>query len=234
MTGGSRFKQISFEVRAGEVLGISGLVGAGRTETMRAIFGADKKDSGEVYLNGKLLDINSPKQAVRCGIAMLPEDRKNQGVLLQMSVKNNATLNSLDAFTNSFGWIQRRKETSAVNDWVGKLAVKTASIETQVSNLSGGNQQKVALMKWLSIGCKVLILDEPTRGVDVGAKVEMYKIINQLAEEGKAIIIVSSEMPEIIGMSDRVLVMREGEIMGELSKEELTEQNLIRLSMGVS
>lgn len=234
ITGGNRFKNISFEVRAGEVLGISGLVGAGRTETMRAIFGADKKDSGEVFLSGTPLAVKNPKHAVKCGIAMLPEDRKNQGVLLDMSVKVNATLNSLRMFTNSFGWINNHKEIVAVNDLVNKLAVKTATMENKVSNLSGGNQQKVALMKWLSSGCKVLILDEPTRGVDVGAKVEMYKIINQLAEEGKAIIIVSSEMPEIIGMSDRVLVMREGEIRGELIKEELTEQNLIRLSMGVS
>jgi len=234
ITRGKNFRNVSFEVRAGEVLGISGLVGAGRTETMRAIFGVDKKDSGEVYLCGASLAIKTPQQAVKHGFAMLPEDRKNQGVLLDMSVKINATLSSLNQFTKSFGWINHRKEITAVNDLVSKLVVKTASIDSKVSNLSGGNQQKVALMKWITSGCKVLILDEPTRGVDVGAKVEMYRIINQLAEEGIAIIMISSEMPEIIGMSDRVLVMREGEITGELSKEELTEQNLIRLSMGVS
>jgi ribose transport system ATP-binding protein len=234
ISSGNRFKKISFEVRAGEVLGISGLVGSGRTETMRALFGVDKKDSGEVYLFGNPLTIKTPKQAVKCGIAMLPEDRKNQGVLLNMSVKNNATLSSLKNFTNSFGWINKHKENATVNDLVSKLVVKTASIDSKVSNLSGGNQQKVALMKWLTRECEVLILDEPTRGVDVAAKVEIYKIINQLAEEGKAIIMVSSEMTEIIGTCDRVLVMREGEIMGELSKQELTEQNLISLSMGVS
>ncbi|RST61728.1 sugar ABC transporter ATP-binding protein [Siminovitchia terrae] len=234
LTSGNLFKNITFEVRAGEVLGLSGLIGAGRTETMRAIFGIDKKDSGKVYLHNKPLTIKTPKQAVECGIAMLPEDRKSQGVLLNMSVKNNATLSALKNFTNFFGWINKRKENASVNDLVSKLGVKTASIDSKVSNLSGGNQQKVALMKWLNTDSKVLILDEPTRGVDVAAKVGMYEVINQLAAEGKAIIIVSSEMPEIIGTCDRVLVMREGEIMGELSKEELTEQNLIRFSMGVS
>lgn len=234
VTMGSLVHDVSLEVRAGEVLGISGLVGAGRTEAMRAIFGADRKDSGKMYLHNKHINVNSPKQAVKQGLGMLPEDRKRHGVLLEMPIRVNGTLSTIDDFTGFVGWIKSRKETDAVEGLVKKLAVKTSSIKNDVSNLSGGNQQKVALMKWLASNSKVLILDEPTRGVDVGAKVEIYKVINQLAEEGVAIIMISSEMTEIIGMSDRAIVMREGRVMGELSKDNISEYNLIKFAMGVS
>ncbi|MBR0597866.1 sugar ABC transporter ATP-binding protein [Sinanaerobacter chloroacetimidivorans] len=232
---GSMVKNISFEVKSGEVLGFAGLVGAGRTETMRAIFGADKKESGVIYLNGDVFKINCPKHAVRAGIGMLPEDRKQQGVLLDMSIRINGTLSTLHEFSSRpFGVLKHKKEINEVNEIIKLLTVKTPNQNNCASSLSGGNQQKVALMKWLISGCKVLIFDEPTRGVDVGAKVEIYKVMNSLAEQGVAIVMISSEMPEVIGMSDRVLVMRHGEITGEVTKENITEQNLINLSMGVS
>jgi len=232
---GSMVKNINFEVRAGEVLGFAGLVGSGRTETMRAIFGADKKEKGLIYINGDTFKINSPKDAVKAGIGMLPEDRKQQGVLLEMPIRINGTLSTLQEFSSKpFGILKHKKEINAVNEMIRILTVKTPNQNNKASSLSGGNQQKVALMKWLISKCKVLIFDEPTRGVDVGAKVEIYKVMNSLAEQGVAIIMISSEMPEVIGMSDRVLVMRNGEIAGEVTKGNITEQNLINLSMGVS
>lgn len=234
LNAGRSVKNISFEVRKGEILGINGLVGAGRTETMRAIFGADKKDSGRILLFGREVQISNPKQAVKAGIGMLPEDRKNDGVLLHMPIKVNVTLASTARYANCIGKIKRKKEIEHVQQLVQELRIKIGGIDHNVSTLSGGNQQKVALSKWLASKCQVLILDEPTRGVDVGAKVEIYKIMNRLAEEGAAIIMISSEMPEIIGMSDRVLVMREGELVGELQKEEIMEESLIKYAMGVA
>ena len=230
---GKKVQDVSFEVREGEVLGINGLVGAGRTETLRAVFGADKKDSGSVILGGTPVQITSSKKAVSLGIGMLPEDRKKHGVLINQPIRVNMTLASLKELSGAFGWINKKKEDEVIDDLVDKLRIKIGSIENDASSLSGGNQQKVALAKWLGSNCKILIFDEPTRGVDVGAKVEIYRIINQLAEEGASIIMISSEMPEIIGMSDRVLVMREGKVMGELNKNEISEENLIKLSMGV-
>lgn len=232
---GSMVKNINLEVKSGEVLGFTGLVGSGRTETMRAIFGADKKESGVIYLNTNVFKINNPRNAVRAGIGMLPEDRKQQGILLDMSIRINGTLSTLHEFSSKpFGILKHKKEINEVNEMIKVLTVKTPTQNNKASSLSGGNQQKVALMKWLISKCKVLIFDEPTRGVDVGAKVEIYKVINTLAEQGVAIIMISSEMLEVIGMSDRVLVMRNGEIAGEVIKGNITEQNLINLSMGVS
>ena len=231
---GKTVKDVSFEVRAGEVLGISGLVGSGRTETMRAIFGADPLDSGRIILDGKVIKVRSPISAVKQGIGLLPEDRKAHGVLLNMPIRNNITLTRLKSFTGPFSMINRKKETAYINDMVKKLAIKAGSIENNVSSLSGGNQQKVAISKLLAADCKVLILDEPTRGVDVGAKIEIYKIINSLVEQQYAVIMISSEMMEIIGMCDRAIVMRNGNVAGELLKDQLTEQNLINYSMGVN
>lgn len=233
LRSGKRVRDVSLYVRSGEILGINGLVGAGRTESMRAIFGADKKEAGKLILYGIESHVTSPKAAVKQGIGMLPEDRKRNGVLLNLSIRYNITLTSLKKLSNGMGWIHRKKEDEQLGELVEKLKIKIAGVEEPVSTLSGGNQQKVALAKWLASGCKILIFDEPTRGVDVGAKVEIYKIMNKLAEEGAAIIMISSEMPEIIGMSDRVIVMREGRITGELQKNELSEENLIKLSMGV-
>lgn len=230
---GKIVKNVSFEVREGEVLGISGLVGAGRTETMRAIFGADKRDSGQVIFLGKEVHFKSPKQAVKSGLGLLPEDRKREGVLLKQSIRVNTTLSALKSVKRGMGIINKTKDKKTTERILAQLATKYGSMEDPVSSLSGGNQQKVALAKWLAADCKCIILDEPTRGVDVGAKVEIYKNINDLAAQGVAIIMISSEMTEIIGMCDRTLVMRQGVIAGELNKNELTEEHLIKLSMGV-
>lgn len=230
---GAMVKDVSISVRKGEVLGVSGLVGAGRTETFRAIFGADKKDSGEIFVDGKEVKIRSPQDAVACGVGMLPEDRKQHGVLLELSIKINGTLTILNRLTRFFGRIDQASEDTIVAGLVKKLHAKIGSGDDQVNTLSGGNQQKVALMKWIASNSKILLLDEPTRGVDVGAKAEIYKIINELAAQGVGIIITSSEMPEIIGMSDRVIVMRNGRVAGELGKELINEFNLIKLAMGV-
>ncbi len=231
---GKAVRNVSFKVHAGEVLGIAGLVGAGRTETLRAVFGADPMDSGRVYLNGRQIKIKSPASAVKQGIGMLPEDRKAHGVLLKMPIRTNITLTRLKSFKGPLSIISKKKETEYVNEIVGKLSIKAASIDANVNSLSGGNQQKVAIAKLLASDCKVLILDEPTRGVDVGAKIEIYKIINSLVDQNYAVIMISSEMMEIIGMCDRAVVIKGGSVAGELGKDELTEQNLINYSMGVN
>jgi ribose transport system ATP-binding protein len=234
ISSGKAVKNVSFEVREGEVLGISGLIGSGRTETMRAIFGAGPLESGQIFLNGKQVKIKSPRSAIKHGIAMLPEDRKAHGVLLKMPIRTNITLTRLKTFTGPFSIINKKKETRYINDMISRLSIRAASIENDTSSLSGGNQQKVAIAKLLATDCKVLILDEPTRGVDVGAKIEIYKIMNSLVAKNYAVIMISSEMMEVIGMCDRVVVMRNGSIVGELSKNELTGQNLINFSMGVN
>ena len=234
ISAGKAVKDVTFEVREGEVLGISGLVGSGRTETMRAIFGADPLDSGRIYLNGKQIKVKSPMSAIKQGIGLLPEDRKAHGVLLKMPIRMNITLPRLKAFTGPFNVINRKKENEYINDMVKKLAIKVGSVENPANSLSGGNQQKVAIAKLLASDSKVLILDEPTRGVDVGAKIEIYKIINELVAQNYAVIMISSEMMEVIGMCDRVVVMRSGSMAGELTRDQLTEQNLINYSMGVN
>ena len=231
---GKMVRNVSFSVRAGEVLGFSGLVGAGRTETRRAIFGADKKESGEIWLNGEQVNFKNPREAVKKGLGLLPEDRKQQGVLLEQSIRVNTTLSALRKITQLLGIINFQKDKKLAEDVLAELATKYNSIEDNTSSLSGGNQQKVALAKWLVADCKCIILDEPTRGVDVGAKVEIYKNINDLAEQGVAIVMISSEMTEIIGMCDRALIMRQGMVVGELDRSELAEDRLIRYSMGVN
>ncbi|MCO7123026.1 sugar ABC transporter ATP-binding protein [Ihubacter massiliensis] len=231
---GKMVNGVTFHVKAGEVVGFAGLVGAGRTETMRAVFGADKLEEGEIRLEAKSVKINTPKKAIKNGIGMVPEDRKQQGLLLDMPIKVNGTMSSLQDFTSAVGILDHPKENKKVEEMIGMLNIKARSYKSKASSLSGGNQQKVALMKWMISNSKVIIFDEPTRGVDVGAKVEIYKVMNTLAEQGAAVIMISSEMPEIIGMSDRVYVMRHGKIAGEVEKQQLTEQTLINLSMGVS
>jgi ribose transport system ATP-binding protein len=228
---GRKVRDVSFSVRAGEVLGIAGLVGSGRTETVRAIFGADAKDSGQVVLENRPLRIRSPRAAVKSGIALLPEDRKEQGAILSMSIRKNVTMPSLSRVTTALGIVRQTREKRITQNLIDRLAIKTNSTETAVTDLSGGNQQKVVLAKWLGTECKLLILDEPTRGVDVGAKVEIYNIINELAESGLGIVVISSEMIELIGMCDRVMVMREGRIRGILEKEDLSEENIMRLAI---
>lgn len=231
---GRAVQGVSFEVRAGEILGFSGLVGAGRTETMRAIFGADKMDSGKVVYFGEEVRFKTPRDAVRKKMGMLPEDRKGQGLLLEQSIRINTTLASMDRISDGTGkLILHKKEKNFVKEILQTIHTKYASIEDNATSLSGGNQQKVSLAKWIAANCKCIIFDEPTRGVDVGAKVEIYGVMNHVAEMGVAVIMISSEMPEVIGMCDRVIVMNKGRVTGELDKENLSENNLIRLAMEV-
>lgn len=224
---------ISFEVRRGEILGLSGLVGAGRTEVARAIFGADKIDSGSFVLKGKPYAPSSPRHAIDNGIGLITEDRKQQGLLLHLSVRDNVVMANLKGVSNKFAVVSSGKIDAATKEYVEKLRVKTPSDKQLVRNLSGGNQQKVVLAKWLFADCDVIIFDEPTRGIDVGAKQEIYVLMDELVKQGKAIIMISSEMPEMIGMADRVLVMHEGDMMGELSREEATQERILTLASGI-
>lgn len=223
---------VSFAVKPGEVLGIAGLGGSGRTETVKLIFGADKKKSGTLLLDGKEITTNSPADAVGYQIGLVSEDRKEEGVFLPLSIRKNISVTNFMAISGRFGFLNSDKETKNVQDLIEKLNIKTPSAETAVKNLSGGNQQKVALAKWLSIDSKVILIDEPTRGVDVGAKVEIYQLINEVAKKGVGVIVISSDMPEIMGISDRILVMHEGTIYGELAKENFSEENILRYAIG--
>ena len=225
-------QDISFSVYEGEVLGIAGLVGAGRTEAARAIVGADDKDQGSIYLDGEKIHIDSPVDAVGYGIGLIPEDRKSHGLILDMTVKGNITLSILSSFCHKFGFVNTSRESEKVASLVDTLDIRTPSIERPVKNLSGGNQQKVVLAKWFAKQCDVLIFDEPTRGIDVGAKIEIYNLINELTDQGKAIIMVSSEMPEILGMSDRIIVMHDGRIIGELNTEQASQEKIMSLIVG--
>lgn len=220
-------KDVSFTLRRGEILGFAGLVGAGRTETMRALFGADPKTGGEVYLNGKKVEIRSPSDAVDYGIGYLSEDRKLFGIATGLSVRDNAVMANIPEFC-SFSFMNDKKIDRVTSEFVEKIAIKTPGIDQLVQNLSGGNQQKIVIAKWLIKNCDILIFDEPTRGIDVGAKSEIYKLMHQFAEEeGKSIIMISSEMPELLRMSDRILVMCEGRLTGELDIAEANQTNIM-------
>ncbi|MDE2125740.1 MAG: sugar ABC transporter ATP-binding protein [Armatimonadetes bacterium] len=224
---------VSLSVRKGEILGMAGLVGAGRTETARALFGADPIDSGEIRIDGKPVVIRSPRDAIRFGIGLVTEDRKEQGLVLPMAVRENTTLANLQSLC-WMGFVKRPQERAVAEEYRASLDIRTPSIEQTVRNLSGGNQQKVVLAKWLFTGSRVLIFDEPTRGIDVGAKSEIYKLMNQLAAQGCAIIMISSELPEVLGMSDRILVMHEGSVAGELSRDQATQEAVMHLATGGS
>ena len=221
------FSDISFAVHAGEILGISGLIGAGRTEVMETIFGARKPASGKIFVEGKERAFTSPKQAIDAKIGMVTEDRRRTGLMLNAMIKDNTVLPSLPAHHKKFGILDLKWETESSKKYVDKLAVKTPGIHTVISTLSGGNQQKVILAKWLLANSKILILDEPTRGIDVNAKSEFYGLMNEFVAQGGAIIMVSSELPEIIGISDRILVMCEGHVSGELDYTEATEEKIM-------
>jgi len=222
-------KGCSLTLNRGEILGLAGLVGAGRTELARAIFGADPIQKGELFLNGKQLTIGSPGDAIRNGIGLITEDRKNQGLLLNQSIFYNISYANLKS-VSKYGVINRIKESKLTQTYVDAMNIKVHSISQQTKTLSGGNQQKVVLGKWLATNSKVLIFDEPTRGIDIGAKSEIYRLMRRLVEEGKSIIMISSEMPELIGMSDRILVMRGGIITGELSREEVNQEKILQLA----
>jgi ribose transport system ATP-binding protein len=226
LNAGKLVKDISFELRKGEILGFSGLMGAGRTETARAIFGADPKESGDIYVNGKKVEINSPKDAVKLGLGYLSEDRKRYGVVVGKTVAENSTLASLEEFVKG-RLIDKKKENNATLKYVDRLQTKTPSIDQLVINLSGGNQQKVVIAKWLVRNCDILIFDEPTRGIDVGAKNEIYHLMSELAAEGKSIIMISSEMPEVLRMSDRIIVMCEGRKTAEFDIAEATQEKIM-------
>lgn len=229
LNAGRMVQDVSFELRKGEILGFSGLMGAGRTETARAIFGADPKSSGNIYINGQKVEINNPQDAVKCGIGYLSEDRKRFGIVVQKSVAENSTMSALENFVKGI-FIDKKKENSTAQDYVESLATKTPSVDQLVVNLSGGNQQKVVIAKWLIRNCDILIFDEPTRGIDVGAKNEIYKLMNRLAEEGKSIIMISSEMTEILRMSDRIVVMCEGRKTGEIDIAEASQEIIMNMA----
>ena len=220
-------RDISFEVYEGEVLGFSGLVGAGRTETMRAIFGADPKESGEIILDGKALTINNPEDAIRQGIVLAPEDRKKEGLCTKLSIRDNIALPNLDIICGRSGKINKKIEDDMIEKGRNSLTIKMAGPFIQAGSLSGGNQQKIVVAKWLARDSRVVIFDEPTRGIDVAAKAEIYEIINDLKKRGIGVIIVSSEMPEVMGISDRILVMCNGRITGEVDPRTVTEEKIM-------
>lgn len=223
--------EVSFTARQGEILGFAGLVGAGRSEVAQTIFGVDPSLSGSVSLAGKTISITTPRDAINHGIYLASEDRRKTGLVLDMSLRENITLPALPSYASA-GLLNRKAEQKVATEMCGKLNVKAPSVETQAANLSGGNQQKVVLAKWLSLNPKVLIFDEPTRGIDVGAKAEIYELMRQLAESGVAIIMISSDMEEVLGQSDRVAVMHEGEITGILEREACSEEAIMRLAVG--
>lgn len=228
---GEKFKDVHFEVKKGEIVGFAGLMGAGRTEVMRAIFGLDPIHSGEIAINGKPVKIKKVKDSIDQKVVMLSEDRRRYGILPVRSVRENISITNLSRFIKK-GRLHSKEEIETVKYYCDKMKVKTPTYETNIASLSGGNQQKVLLAKWLITDPEVFIVDEPTRGIDVGAKYEIYKLISDLVIEGKSVIMVSSELPELIGMCDRIYVMAKGEIMGVLTKEDFTQENIMRLATG--
>ena len=231
LSRGTAVRDISFSARAGEILALTGLVGAGRTETVRLLFGADQPDSGSISLDGEALHFSNPRQAIRAGIGLLTEDRKGQGLVLMHSVRENFGLPNLEEFSR-WGMVDRHNEQTSFSSFVDSLRIKVPHQDELARNLSGGNQQKVVLAKWLQRNCEVIIFDEPTRGIDVGSKYEIYLLIQELAAQGKVIIMISSELPEVLGLADRVLVMHEGRITGEITDvRNATQEDIMRMAV---
>lgn len=228
---GKRFQDISFSLRKGEILGFAGLMGAGRSEIMRGIFGLDPLDTGELYLNNQRLNIREPRDAIQAGIGFITENRRDEGIILDFSIKENIAINNMYHYTD-YGLINKRAEVDFVQKLADKLLIKMSSLNLAAGRLSGGNQQKVVIAKWLGSMPQVLIMDEPTRGIDVNAKREIYQLMNELAASGMSIIMVSSELPEVIGMSDRVAVIHEGQLTGILEQHELTQEKIMSLATG--
>lgn len=228
LNAGKLVRDINFSLYEGEIVGFAGLMGAGRTETTRAIFGVDPKTSGQIFLDGKEVKINCPMDAIKAGIVLAPEDRKKDGLCTKLSIRQNLALPNLDLVCNKLGVISSDKEDRLCEDAVKNLLIKTPSVEVNAANLSGGNQQKVVVGKWLARNSRVVIFDEPTRGIDVGAKVEIYNLMNKLKQEGIAVMFVSSEMPEVMGIADRVIVMCDGRITGEVSAKETTQNEILK------
>ena len=227
-----KFKNINFKLRAGEILGLGGLVGAGRSEVAKAIFGLDPSCSGNLFVRGRSMRFHSPHQALAEGIGFLPEDRKRQGLVLTMNCRENSSLAALRQLSIA-GFVRKGDERELAEKYINDLRVKTPGIDTGISGLSGGNQQKIALAKWLARDCKILIVDEPTRGVDVGAKSEIHQLLDQLASTGTAILLISSELPELMNLARRIIVLREGAQMGELKRESFSQPALMRLMAGL-
>lgn len=227
-----KFENVSFTLRAGEVMGLAGLIGAGRSEIAQALFGLDKQVTGKVLVHGKELPLGNIHASLRAGIGLLPEDRKRMGLVLSMNCRENTSLATLNRLSR-FGFVKRGAEKSLARKYADRLRLKAPSLETIIAGLSGGNQQKVALAKWLARECDVLIVDEPTRGVDVGAKAEIHALLDELACNGLAILVISSELPEVINLSRRILVLREGKVMGELQRDQFSQPALMRLMAGL-
>ncbi|WP_308190550.1 sugar ABC transporter ATP-binding protein [Sinomonas notoginsengisoli] len=224
------FEDVSFEIRAGEIVGFAGLIGAGRSEVIRSVFGLDPLDAGEIEVEGKPVKLTSPKAALANGVAMLSEDRRLVGIIPKLSIKKNATLASLKQVVYG-GRARTRKEEKLVKEYFRKMNVKAPSTETKIESLSGGNQQKVLLARWLIADPKVMLLDEPTRGIDIGAKFEIYKIMTELARQGRGILMISSELPELIGMCDRIYVMSAGRVTAELTREQFSQETILQYAM---
>jgi rhamnose transport system ATP-binding protein len=225
------FTDISFEVKAGEIVALAGLVGAGRSEVARAIFGIDKVDAGSVTVDGKDLSLGKPTAAMRAGIGFVPEDRRQQGLVMDLSIARNATMTRTSALAHA-GIVRGAAERALAADWATRLQLKYHRMSDPVGFLSGGNQQKVVLAKWLATDPKLLIVDEPTRGIDVGTKSEVHRLLSQLAGQGLAVLMISSELPEVLGMADRVLVMHEGRLTGTFTREEADEERVMRAATG--
>jgi ribose transport system ATP-binding protein len=232
LNAGRMVRDVSFSVRAGEVVGLAGLVGSGRTEVVRLVFGADRADRGRIFMRGKEVRIRGPADAVKLRIGLVPESRKDQGVVLPFSIRANSTMARLRAVVNRLGFIRAGEERRVVSRLAESLRIKAASVDAPVSSLSGGNQQKVVLAKWFHVDCDLIILDEPTRGVDVGAKGEIYGLIGRMAEAGKAVLVISSEHQELFGLCDRILVMGEGRLCGQLVPESYSEERVLSLALG--
>ena len=230
LNAGPKVRDISFSLYEGEILGIAGLMGAGRTEMTRALFGVDEKTSGKIYLFGEEVKANSPKESIELGMALIPEDRRKDGLCTDLSIRENISLPNLDSMKNSLGILSKVLELKISEDTIKSLNVKAKDREMISKNLSGGNQQKVVLGKWLVRNPKVILFDEPTRGIDIGAKVEIYQIMNDLKKKGVGVLFISSEMEEVLGMSDRILIFCDGRITGELSREEANQENILKLA----
>ena len=230
LNAGKLVRDISFSVYEGEIVGFAGLMGAGRTETTRAIFGADPKESGEIFVDGKEVKIRCPMDAIKNGVVLAPEDRKKDGLCTKLSIRQNLALPNLDLVCTGLGVVSRGKEQKLCDEAVENLRIKTPGVDIDAGNLSGGNQQKVVVGKWLARNSRVVIFDEPTRGIDVGAKVEIYNLINELKKQGIAVVIVSSEMPEVMGVADRIIVMCDGRITGEVMAKETTQNEILTLA----
>lgn len=228
LNAGKMVRDVSFELYEGEIVGIAGLMGAGRTETTRAIFGVDAKESGEIILDGKSITINRPMDAIKAGIVLAPEDRKKDGLCTKLSIKENIALPNLDIICDKLGIVNRKKEKAMTQKAVSDLRIKTPNMEVNAGSLSGGNQQKVVVGKWLARNSRVVIFDEPTRGIDVAAKVEIYNLMNELKKQGIGVLFVSSEMPEVMGISDKIIVMCDGKITGEMITEEATQDAILK------